>query len=1075
MYYVGVGASAGGLEAIEAFFENMPADTGMAFIVIQHLSPHFKSLMTELLSKRTKIPVHRIEDGMEVEANAIYMIPPRKNLSMFHGKLLLQDQDTEHSQGINLPIDIFLQSLAEDQKEKAIAVILSGTGSDGTRGVRRVKEVGGMVMVQSDESAKFDGMPRSAVDTGLADFVLPAEKMAEQLLSFIKHPYAQKQLNDTLLINNPIDSSHLTRIFALLREKHKVDFTYYKPSTILRRLERRMSVNQIHDLPDYARFMETYHQEINALYRELLIGVTSFFRDEEAFLLLKEKYIPELFEKATENELRFWVAGCSTGEEAYSLAIVCQEVMETLSGKYTIKIFATDIDKAALDKASNGIYPESIAADLSPKLLAKYFYRRDDNFHITRSLREMVVFAQHNIIKDPPFTNIDFVSCRNLLIYLQPILQKKALEYFNFALNPDKFLFLGSSETVGELGDSFQILEQKWRIYRSKGKRKLGGFATESIMSEPGIATPRLASPLHYPQKNERFLERFIQVFADEPNRLLAAVVNEQQQLVYTLCDKDKYLSAPIGRASNEITKMVDKELSIPLATGLQKLFKTHMEIRYSNIRLEKNGKGQNVQMRIKLLAGRKDQEVFAAVLVEKPSLNTLPEQNLEHYNIDKEIEQRMQDLEQELQFTKENLQATIEELETSNEELQATNEELLASNEELQSTNEELQSVNEELFTVNAEHQQKIMELTVLNNDIENLFNSTEIATLFIDENMELRRFTPNASQIFKIIDSDLGRPLSYVAHYMQNVDPLRITRHVMLNQQALEQEISTENGKTYLMRVLPYKIANDTYSGVVMTFTDITEITRSQQALRLNNERFMLAQDVASFGLWDWDIRSGKLKWTETIFPLFGRKETDSDLTYDDFLNYIHPDDRSDVQQAVENTLKSGESYRIEHRILWQDGKTTRWVMETGKVFYDDNSKPLRMLGIVQDIDELKRQQQELLLANGAFESQQPTSITDADGVILRANKSFEEFTGYSQDELIGQKHSILKSGRQDKSFYKAMWDKLIAGGHWEGVLYNKHKNGKIYLESLCINAVKDKTDTTIYYVGHFEKIEE
>ena len=454
LFYVGIGASAGGLEALESFFSQMVADSGMAFIVIQHLSPDYKSMMVELLSKRTAMPVRRAEEGMRVEASSIYLIPPKKNLSIFHGKLLLSESD--HSRGLNLPIDVFLRSLADDQADKSIGVILSGTGSDGVRGIRAIKEAGGMVMVQSEESARFDGMPRAAISTGLADFILTPDDMSSKLLSFIRHPYAAKIDRPEALLS---DEDGLTRIFALLRERTRVDFTFYKPTTVIRRIERRMTVNQIHDLRDYVRFMESYSGEVTALYRELLIGVTSFFRDREVFDELETHYLPQLFERTEAREVRFWVAGCSTGEEAYSLAMLSREALENQGKRLDVKIFATDIDRDAILRASSGIYPEGIAVDLSPKFLARYFHRREDHYQIDRSIREMVVFAQHNLIKDPPFTNIELVSCRNLLIYLQPVLQRKAIELMNFSLNPQGILLLasniGQSLGIGLMVDGF--------------------------------------------------------------------------------------------------------------------------------------------------------------------------------------------------------------------------------------------------------------------------------------------------------------------------------------------------------------------------------------------------------------------------------------------------------------------------------------------------------------------------------------------------------------------------------------------------------------------------------------------
>jgi len=617
-HYVGIGASAGGLEAIEEFFKNMPPRSGLAFIVIQHLSPDYKSLMVELLSKHTEMPIFRAEDGMQVKADCVYLIPPKKNLTIFHGKLLLSDQ--EQVRGINLPIDIFLRSLAVDQAEKAIAVILSGTGSDGTRGVRAIKESGGMVMVQDEETAKFDGMPRSAIATGLADFVLAPKDMSRQLLSFIKHPYASKsEYSETILT----DEDGLTRIFSLLRERHKIDFTFYKPSTVVRRIERRMTVNQMHELRDYVKFMQSYPKEISSLYRELLIGVTSFFRDGEAFKNLEENWLPELLEKSAAGQIRFWTAGCSTGEDAYSLAILCQEVMTTLGISRDVKIFATAIDEEAILRAGTGIYPESITADLSPHLLSKFFYRKEDGFfHISMLIREMVVFAKHNIIKYPPFTQISLVSCRNLLIYLQPVLQKKVLELMNFSLVAGGVLFLGSSETIGDMTEYFEAVDHRWKIYQSKGRqlRATGRNVGETLFT-PAMRQrlPVLGRLPHVRgQDDERMIDRVLQSIASD-YFTCAFVVNEQMELLHILGNADGFLKFPPGKVFNDISKIAVQDLVIPLTTGIQKALKTREEIHYSNIRLKREGDSiHSVQMHLKCLPEKRNQEPMVLVIIEE-------------------------------------------------------------------------------------------------------------------------------------------------------------------------------------------------------------------------------------------------------------------------------------------------------------------------------------------------------------------------------------------------------------------------------------------------------------------------
>ncbi len=822
-HYVGIGASAGGLEALEAFFVNMPVRSNLAFIVVQHLSPDYKSLMVELLSKKTAMPVHRAEDGMEVLADRVYLIPPKKNLTIFHGRLLLNDKESH--QGINLPIDIFFRSLAEDQGEKTVAIVLSGTGSDGTRGVRAIKEMGGMVMVQDEQSAKFDGMPRAAISTGVADFILPPEKMPGQLLAYIAHPYVSGEKHSDLLLRDP---DALTRLFAELRDKTKVDFTYYKPSTITRRIERRMSVNQIGDFEEYVRYLQNYPGEVMALYRDLLIGVTNFFRDPEVMQELEENWLPDLLQRLKNREIRCWVAGCSTGEEAYTLAILLKEAMEKAGIVRDVKIFATDIDREAIITASSGIYPESIAGDLPPKIMAKYFYHKEEKLQIARHLREMVVFAQHNLIKDPPFTNIDLISCRNLLIYLQPVLQQKAFSMFNFSLNSGGLLFLGSSESIGEMGDCFETMHQRGKIYRSLGKSQplhrdiiARGRDERGLPGQP--FTVRNREPRLTDTENNRVIRQYLEVAA-ETYLPLSVVVNERLQIVHIVGNSEGYFKIPSGPAEYDLSKMAARNLAIPLATGVQKVFRSGEELSYTNISLQLRGENRNIRIRIVPMPENKGHELLVAVFFEEIEARPVTGESFTVYDASAETQQRINDLEQELQFARENLQATIEELETSNEELQATNEELLASNEELQSTNEELQSTNEELYTVNAEHQNKIIELTELNNDVDNLLTSSRIGTLLLDEDLEIRKFSPEIANIFHIMEKDIGRPISHITHRLQGFEPLAVIAAVQKSNVPAEQEVQADGGRWYLVRVIPYAIGPNAFSGVVFSFIDIT-----------------------------------------------------------------------------------------------------------------------------------------------------------------------------------------------------------------------------------------------------------
>ncbi|MBF0266374.1 MAG: PAS domain-containing protein, partial [Gammaproteobacteria bacterium] len=1035
-YYIGIGASAGGLEAIDSFISNTSDKTDLAFIIVQHLSPDYKSLMVELLSKFTKMNVYRAENQMQVERNCIYLIPPKKNLTIFHGRLMLSDQD--RSASVNLPIDIFFQSLAEDQENRAIGIILSGTGSDGTRGVRTIKEKGGMVMVQDENSAKFDGMPRSAISTGLADFVLPPEEMPNQLLNFTKHPYAaaQQEISNTLLS----DEDGMTRIFFLLREKCKVDFTFYKPSTVIRRLERRMTINKIHDLKEYVQFLEHFPEEIKSLYRELLIGVTRFFRDADAFNEIELRWLPELIQDKQGSAIRFWVAGCSTGEEAYSLAIMCREIMNSLGITKDIKIFATDVDNNAIQRASTGTYTESIVADISPRLTAKYFFHKEDSFQIIRSIREMVVFAQHDILKDPPFTNIDFVTCRNVMIYFQSVLQKRALEMFNFALNQGGLLFLGSSETIGDLTNLFEPLNNKEKIYRSFGKRQaslnneqIGKYANRHYFRQ--LPSSGKAYKSSYADNDEKILERFVNVLSDRYIPL-TIVVNEEMEIIHIFGDTQGYFILPSGKMENNLTKMSRKEFSIPLATGISKVFKTGNEQRYSNIQLPFGDEKRTINLNMTLLDSKRSQQSLVAVFFENVTksveAHNLPDNN--NYDVSKETEQRITDLEQELQFTRENLQATVEELETSNEELQATNEELLASNEELQSTNEELQSVNEELYTVNAEHQSKIVELLELNNDLDNLLISTDIATIFLDEDLELRKFTPDASNFFQILDNDLGRPISHIQCILNDIDIIVLINHVKSSNEILEQEVQIKEGLWYLMRILPYHIAPNIFSGVVLTFVSIDKLKRTQNELSANMKRYTLTQYSAHFGVWEWDMNSDEVHWSEGVEPIFGLNSGEFKNTLEHFMQFVHPNDLDMVNSAIEKAINNKTKYSLEHRIIWPDGRI-HWVDEFAEVSYDENQTPVNMIGVVRDITEQKETQINLINSEHIFRStlenlDMVAVQLDIKGNITFVNQYLCTLSGWRKEDILGKNWITLFIPEEQRSIIRESFHDFISG---------------------------------------------
>jgi two-component system CheB/CheR fusion protein len=856
-YYIAIGASAGGLEAIEAFFENCDVKTGFVYFVIQHLSPDYKSMMVELLSKKTKMPVISAREGTVVEKDCIYLIPPKQNLTISKSCLHLKEQDRNY--GINFPIDIFFSSLALDQKERAVGVIMSGTGSDGTKGIRSIKEHGGIAIVQSPDTAKFDGMPRAAITTELVDFILPAHEIARRIISFKEHPCLSDE--DTLTaLSNDDDASRM--IFALLKEKCNVDFTFYKESTLNRRIKRRLVVNHMNNLKEYADFLLSSPPEVHILYRELLIGVTNFFRDPAVWEHITSDVLPMLFKTFNQREIRFWVPGCSTGEEAYTLAMCVNQALRNTNDHRDIKIFATDIDKNAILKAGVGIYPDSISTDLPPEYLSRYFYKKNDSFQITRSIREMVIFASHNVLKDPPFTNIHMISCRNLLIYFQHILQRKVLEFFNFSLKNGGILLLGSSETTGDISGAFRVIDKKLKIFESNPIKRKPGLYSEynsGYLSRPNYdknieADSKTGFQL-LPRENLSLLERFLDVITQQYVPV-SLIVNQDMQLIRVAGDASDILSISSGKLTNDISRLLIKELSIPVSTALQKIFSSDCpdEINYTNVKVKGNKKDVVYNIKVIRLPEQRAQHSLAVVFFDDASKKYAgPSSDVKALNIDinQQAAQRIQDLEQDLQFSRESLQATIEELETTNEELQASNEELLASNEELLASNEELQSTNEELYTVNTEYQNKIIELSELNNDVDNLLTNSFIGKILLDENLEIRKFSPLIKNIYSIIDADIGRPLNHIAHKLVDAEPHLSAQDVIKNSMPFEQEVVTREGQIFLMRIFPYKISPTDFSGVVITFIDIsvTKELKLNYSIALNWQSRLIENICSAF----------------------------------------------------------------------------------------------------------------------------------------------------------------------------------------------------------------------------------
>lgn len=819
---IGIGASAGGLEALQQFFSYMPPNSGLSFVVVQHLSPDYKSLMADILGKHTEMSVCQAENRMAVEPDTVYLIPPKKYMTIKDGRLIL----SEAPGTLNHPIDAFFASLALEKREHSIAVVLSGTGSDGTNGVKMVKEHGGLVIAQAPESAKFDGMPRSVINTGLADFVLSPEEIAEEILNFSNTPVLLRPLRSDSLITDDdslfSEEETLSHIYTILKNASGIDFTYYKRSTILRRIERRMLVTHTSSLAEFARLLGDSQEEVNTLVKEILIGVTNFFRDSAFFEKLKYNAIYKIVERAKEDEpIRVWSAGCSTGEEAYSIAILFQEVMDELQVKRDVKIFATDVDSRAIEQAGKGIFSENIIDDVTPDRLAKFFLKVGDQYHISKSIRRMIVFATHNMFSDPPFGKLDLISCRNVMIYFQPVMRRGLFAIFHSALKNGGFLFLGKSETAGEYVNLFKPVCSAEKIYLHKAEGKVEDLAppTFNIPNIQNISLKNIHAGMSQNSESAvesrytRFLERHLPA---------SVVLSENDTVLHFFGSYSDYLTLAPGKATLNFFQMLCKDLSLVASTAVSRCRTEHTAITYTDIAVDTSSGRKVINLLVEPIPGQEgDDELVSVLFLESGA----PEEAggvVEKYDLDATAARRISDLEREFQVSQNDLRSTIQRLETVNGELQAANEELLTANEELQSSTEELQPVNEELYTVNTEHQLKLDELTTMTNDLSNFLSSTMIGILFVDGDLNIRKFTEYVGREFQLMEHDVGRPIQIFAHSFPDEAIEADCRTVLRDLVSIDREVTAMNGRFYTLRIAPYRTTENSIRGLVITIID-------------------------------------------------------------------------------------------------------------------------------------------------------------------------------------------------------------------------------------------------------------
>ena len=976
---VGIGASAGGIRALKDFFSQVPADSGMAYVVILHLSPDHDSKLAEVLQLTAAIPVTQIHERVRVEPDHVYVISPNRGLAMVDGHLALSEMKRIEER--RAPVDIFFRTLAESHHARAVCVVLSGTGADGSMGMKRIKEYGGVCIVQDPHESEYSDMPRNSIATGLADYVLPVAEIPAKIIAYKQHlgtvkiPSAPQERAES-------DEHALRDVFTQLRVRTGHDFANYKRSTVLRRIERRISVHELADLPAYADYFRAQPDEAEALLKDLLISVTNFFRDPLPFESLEQSIIPKLFEnKRAQDAVRVWVAGCATGEEAYSLAMLLSEHVGNSVDTPSVQIFATDIDEWAISKAREGSYTLNDAADVSPERLRRFFIKDGDGYRVCRELREMVLFASHNLIKDPPFSHLDMVTCRNLLIYLNRAAQERIMRLFHFALNPAGYLFLGTSESVEGASDLFVAVDKEHRLFQSRPVETRPPI----YIPDQSFTTPRPAPP-YVPLKSARarMLEQGAQErlsSLDLHQRLLeqyappSVVVNEAYDIVHLSERAGRYMEVGGGEPTYNLLKLVRHELHLELRTALYQATqqRTNVDARVQHVRLDDRVAHVNMKVRPVL---REEDALRGFVLVvfeEERADDASPEATAQASSstigtVVRQFDDELIHVKAQLRATVEQQESQTEELKASNEELQSMNEELRSASEELETSKEELQSVNEELTTINQELKIKVEELSQANSDFKNLMNSTDIGTVFLDRSLRVKLFTPRARDIFNLITADIGRPLSDINSKLIYDRLLPDIDHVVESLQTAEREVATRDGRWYMMRLLPYRTSEDRINGTVLTFIDITKRKLAEESLRRSDERLRLTIDsIREYAIFSVDATGHIESWNAGAQRIFGYTVEEVIGRHTEII--FTPEDRA--QGAPEAEMRTArEAGRAEDE---------RWhIRKNGSRFYASGvMSPLRdgaargFVKVARDLTEQKQAEEDLRTAHERLET--------------------------------------------------------------------------------------------------------
>ena len=936
---VGLGGSAGSIPSFREFFRNVPPDSGMAYVVILHLSPEHESRLPDILQAAASIPVMQVQETIKIEPDHVYVISPNKSLAMDDGMLV--PSDPKGFEERRAPVDIFFRTLAVNHGARAICVVVSGSGSDGSAGLRRIKEHNGLVIVQDPSEAQFGEMPRSSIATGMADFILPVAEMPQRIFAYRDQLQALEMPDTgTEAEVSEHDEQALVDIFTTLRVRTGHDFANYKRATVLRRIERRLALYGLVRLSDYARYMRDHAEEPAALLRELLISVTNFFRDRHVWDYVEEKIIPRLLSgRRNGDAVRIWVAGCASGEEAYSVAMLIAERLTPMPSPPEVLIFATDLDERAISRARNAVYNEAEVADVPPERLARFFVRETDGYRVRREIREMILFAHHNLIKDPPFSHVDFISCRNLLIYLNRTAQQRAMEVLHFALEPGRFLLLGTAEAVEAATNLFSVVDKEAHVYESRAVQRV--IKVLPAARGPAVrAGPRAAAESRPPE--DPVSERLMPI--DLHHRLLeqyaapSVIIDEQHNIVHLSEHAGKYLHFPPGELSQNLLQVIPPEMRLEIRSALLQAGQKRTGV---VVRTEK------VVVTVRPALGDSDPaRGFFLVLFEdaREAHEASATQTAAAFDPEtRQLEDELFRSRAQMRSTVEQYEVQAEEAKAANEELQAMNEELRSTAEELETSQEELQSLNEELQTVNQELKIKIEEIGHTNDDLRNLMTSTDIGTIFVDRSLRVKLFTPRVRDIFNLIPADVGRPLLDITNKLTTSDLGANLQRVLDRLQTLEQEVTTRDGAWYLMRLLPYRTAEDRIDGVVLTLVDITERRKSEANLRA-------VANIVPDLLWSTD-RHGAIDWSNRRWLEYTGQTADEAIRTG--WASVHPEDREMSRTKFDEAMRSGQPVRLEHRMKNSEGRY-RWFLVQAEPLRDEQGQVIRWFGAATDIHE-------------------------------------------------------------------------------------------------------------------------